>query len=146
MASPGYPTAMLGAALSCWLTWSGSAVVLTAGLLLLLARPGARFEAGQTLTIAGSERGLRSARGVELASLQRGRTPRVCLDASGDAISSPGRAAVVLQRSRSGLAWGSVAGLEQSERVGRPWRPVEPGDPPRAGVRYRVGGLYLRLD
>ncbi|MDG1484068.1 MAG: hypothetical protein P8R54_31035 [Myxococcota bacterium] len=137
---------MLGVALFCWLTWSGSALTLTAGLLLLLARPSTHFEAGQTLTIAGSERGLRSAKGLPLTSLQRGRRPRVCLDASGDALSSPGHAAVILVQQRDGLAWGGGAGLEQSERVGRRWRPVAPGEAPRAGVRYRVGSLYLRLD
>ncbi len=146
MASLGYPTAMIGAALFCWLTWSGSALALTAGLFLVLARPVLRFEAGQTLTIAGSERGLRSAKGRLLTSLQRGRRPRVCLDASGDALSSPGHAAVILLQQRDGLTWGVSTGLEQSERIGRSWRPVEPGEAPRAGVRYRVGSLYLRLD
>ncbi len=120
--------------------------MLTAGLLLLLARPAGRIDPALTLTIAGSERGLRSASGVSLASMQRGRSPRVCLDASGDVVSSPRRAAVVLLAARGGLAWEKAAGLEISERVGSPWRPVAPGDPPRPGVRYRVDGLYLRLD
>ena len=119
--------------------------MLTGGLLLLLARPSVRLDPGMDVTISGSERGLRSAKAVRLASLQRGRAPRICLDASGDAISSPRRAVVVIEAGRGGLRWGKTAGLEVSERVGRPWRPVA-DDAPRAGVRYRCDGLYFRLD
>lgn len=141
----GYPTGMLAAALICWLTWSGSAMVLTAGLLLLLARPIARLDPALDVSVAGSERGLRSAKAVRLASLQRGRSARVCLDASGAAVSSPGRAVVVLEASRGGLRWGKTTGLEMSERTGRRWRPVR-DDAPRTGVRYRCNGLYFRLE
>ena len=119
--------------------------MLTGGLLLLLARPSVRLDPGMDVTISGSERGLRSAKAVRLASLQRGRAPRICLDASGDAISSPRRAVVVIEAGRGGLRWGKTAGLEVSERVGRPWRPVA-DDAPRAGVRYRCDGLYFRLE
>lgn len=120
-------------------------MVLAAGLLLLLARPSLRLDPGLDVTIAGSERGLRSAKAVRLVSLQRGRGARVCLDAGGDAVSSPGRAVVVLEASRSGLKWGKTAGLQMSERTGRPWRPVA-DDAPRTGVRYRCDGLYFRLE
>ena len=138
---------MLAVALTCWLTWSGSAVVLAAALLMLLAKPTNHFDTGLSLTIAGSERGLRSAVAISLSSLQRGRVPRVCLDAAGDAISSPRNAVVILKAARSGVVFEKTAGLEMSERMGRPWRPIDPDDATlRSGVRYRVGGLYFRLD
>lgn len=138
---------MLIGALTCWLAWSGSAVVLTGLLLVVLARSSSGFAAGLSLTIAGSERGLRGASAVTLASLQRSRRAQVCLDAAGDAISSPRAAAVVLLAQGGQVVFGRSAGVERSERTGRPWHPVAPDEHVvRPGVRYRVGALYFRLD
>jgi len=132
------------AALTCWLAWSGPALLITLALLPL-TRGGRAFAPGLALRTAGSERGLLKATARDLAALPGGRGGRIGIDASGDAARSLRAAAVVLSAAGQGVRI-QGAGLESSPRAGRPWQPCAGETDMQPGVRYRIGGLYLRLE
>jgi len=123
-------------------------MALASGIFVVLAR-GRGFDAGLSLRIAGTERGLARANPVPVVSLPGGRgsvlrSAQVCLTGSGDAIGSASRADVVVG---VGPTWIKAPGLEQSLRPGRPWVPVTSlQDGPEEGVRYRVGSLYMQFE
>jgi hypothetical protein len=114
-----------------------------------------RFDPNATVTLAGSEKGLRRATPQILDECPGGkrgfyRHGRVCISGAGDIVKRPKQAALVLEAGKNQIAlFKKSAGIEQRDRRSRKWETVPPEDLAEGyipGVLYRIGDLYIKFE
>lgn len=114
-----------------------------------------RFDPNTTLTLAGSERGLRRATPQNLEECPGGkrgfyRNARVCINGAGDIVKKPSQAILVVEASKNQTSiFKKAAGIEQRDRRTRKWELLTPEELLEGfmpGVLYRMGDLYIKFD
>ena len=114
-----------------------------------------RFDESASITIAGSEKGLRRATPQLLEECMGGkrgfyRNARICLNGAGDVIRKPGQAALFIEAGPNKTAiFRKAAGLERRDRRTRKWEPLAPEELAEGympNVLYRMSDLYIRFE
>lgn len=114
-----------------------------------------RFEPSATITLAGSERGLRRSTPQILEECPGGkrgfyRNARACFSATGDAVRNPRQAVLVVEAAKNNTTtFDKAAGLERRDRRTRKWEVVTPEEMLEGyipGTLYRMGDLIIRFD
>jgi hypothetical protein len=140
--------------LRCW--W----IELAAGLLGLfgmfviagIVRPHS-FDPAATVTVAGSELGLRRAAATVLAEAPGGvrgfyRNARLAISADGDLLRNPRLAVLVVEATRGGSRFRKAPGLQRKIQRTGTWEDVPPGEFEQGflpGTVYRLGNLFLKF-
>jgi len=114
-----------------------------------------RFDPNATVTLAGSEKGLRRATPQNLEECPGGkrgfyRNARLCINGAGDMVKKPKQAALIVEASKNQTSiFKKAAGIEQRDRRTRKWELLTPedlGDGFIPGTLYRMGDLYIKFD
>ena len=142
--------------LQCY--WLPIALTLAAGVLgwiiLGLVRP-FKFDEAASITIAGSEKGLRRATPQLLEECPGGkrgfyRNARICLNGAGDIVRKPKQAAIFIEAGPNRTAiFRKAGGLERRDRRTRKWEALSEDDLAEGympNVLYRMSDLYIRFE
>jgi hypothetical protein len=142
--------------LQCY--WLPIALTLAAGVLGWiiwgLVRP-FKFDEAASITIAGSEKGLRRATPQLLEECPGGkrgfyRNARICLNGAGDIVRKPKQAAIFIEAGPNRTAiFRKAGGLERRDRRTRKWEALSEEDLAEGympNVLYRMSDLYIRFE
>ena len=114
-----------------------------------------KFDEAASITIAGSEKGLRRATPQLLEECPGGRrgfyrNARVCVNGAGDVIRKPKQAALFIEAGPNKSAvFRKAAGLERRDRRTRKWESLTPEDLAEGympNVLYRMSDLYIKFE
>ena len=113
------------------------------------------FDEAASITIAGSEKGLRRATPQLLEECPGGkrgfyRNARVCINGAGDTVRKVNQAAIFIEAGPNKTAiFRRAAGLERRDRRSRKWEPLTEEDLAEGympNVLYRMSDLYIRFE
>ena len=114
-----------------------------------------KFDEAASVTIAGSEKGLRRATPQLLHECPGGRrgfyrNARVCVNGAGDVVRKPKQAALFIEAGpNSSAIFRKAAGLERRDRRTRKWEPLTPEELAEGympNVLYRMSDLYIKFE
>ncbi|MFT5685788.1 MAG: hypothetical protein ACI8RZ_006742 [Myxococcota bacterium] len=135
-------------------------IVLTLSAIVLgwiiwgLIRP-FKFDEAASITIAGSEKGLRRATPQLLEECPGGkrgfyRDARVCINGAGDIVRKPKQAAIFIEAGVNKIAiFRKAGGLERRDRRTRKWEALteeELAEGYMPNILYRMSDLYIRFE
>ncbi len=130
------------------------AAIVLAWIIWGLVRP-YQFDEAASITLAGSEKGLRRATPQLLSECPGGkrgfyRNARVCLNGAGDIVRKPKQATIFIEAGPNRTAiFRKAAGLERQDRRTRKWEPLteqELAEGYMPNVLYRLSDLYIRFE